>query len=250
MTDVLDDTVDTPTAATADTSERALTLPSGNSLVLRDWSGLTRGDKRTVLAGLRRAQNSNETIFDLNTGLLRLLVTSWTYQLPLPNVAAGSLDMLPWADDSAIQDALEPVRTTLFPTAATTTTLTPGATVNLPSGAWVTLRDWRDLNRGDKRGVISGCAPETYGFDLNTGLLRLLVANWSYPLPLPKDEKRTQDDENPSSLDQLPWGDDATLAAALTDVKRALFPAPAPATPEEQKQQEEDPTSPTTGDGE
>jgi hypothetical protein len=185
------------------------------------------------------ATNNASTVFDINSGLLQLLVTGWTYSLPIPSVASGSLDMLPWADDSVLQTELAGMRNVLFPAVTEQPEIPPdGGTVTLPSGAWVKLRDWRQLNRGDKRTVLANIDPAMFGFDLNTGLLTLLIDNWSYTLPKPSTD--------PASLLTIPWADDAGLAAALTTVRRALFP-PQPATPEQQEAQEQDPTSPTTG---
>jgi hypothetical protein len=230
------------TLETVDTGERSITLPSGNTVSLREWGSLTRGDKRTVLAAVHGATNNASTLLDITSGLLHLLVTGWTYNLPLPSVASGSLDMLPWADDSVLQAELAGMRNVLFPGATEQPEIPPdGATVNLPSGAWVKLRDWRQLNRGDKRTVLAHIDPDMFGFDLNTGLLALLIDNWSYTLPKPSSD--------PATLLAIPWADDAVLAAALTTVRRALFP-PQPATAEQQQVQEQDPTSPTTGAGE
>ena len=240
----------TDTEATAvDTGERTIALPSGNSVTLREWGSLTRGDKRAMLESVRRDQQGSEYRFDQSTGLLKLLVAGWTYQLPLPSVAAGSLDMLPWADDSVLQSAIDPIRDALLSgdtTEAPPDLTEPGPrTVNLPSGNWITLRDWRELTRADKRVVfaeIKGGPGQTSGYDLTNGLLKLLITNWSYGPPIPS---AAAPDLDVQPLDALPWGDDPALDAALAPVRRALFP-PTPSTPAQQAAAEADPTSPTT----
>lgn len=239
---------DTPAV---DTGERTVTLPSGNTVTLRGWGSLTRGDKRAVLESIRRDQQGSEYRFDQATGLLKLLISGWTYPLPLPSVAAGSLDMLPWADDSVLQDAVDPIRSALMDVAAGDAAAAaevgePGQrTVHTPSGHWVTLRDWRDLSRADKRVVfaeIKASDGQTGGHDLANGLFKLLIVNWSYDLTLPSSASADLDVQ---PLDALPWADDRALDAALIPVRRALFP-PAPASQAQQDAQEADPTSPTT----
>jgi hypothetical protein len=116
-------------------------------------------------------------------------------------------------------------------------------TIHTPSGNWITLRDWRQLLRGDKRRVIAQIQDGngfTQGHDITSGLLILLAENWSYQLPLPKVSS--------GSLDLLPLEDDAALAEAVAPARRAIFP-PAAATPAQEQEQKDDDASPTTGDG-
>lgn len=231
-----------------DTAERTIALPSGHHVTLADWGSLTRGDKRRVLELCPRRADGDTTGFELATGLLTLLITHWDFDLPLPNMARDALDRLSWADDGVLQQAVDPIRTALFPPLAdgdaASGPLAADGTVRTPSDNWITLRDWHELTRGDKRTVFSAIKPSdgtTSGYDLDNGLLTVLVTNWSYDVPLPTRDA--------GALDQLPWGDDKALRDAVTAAKRALFPPALPSTPEEVRAQEADPTSPTTGAG-
>lgn len=236
--------------AAIDTAERTITLPSGHHVTLGEWGSLTRGHKRAVLEHCPRREDGGTSAFETCTGLLTLLITYWDFDLPLPSAAPDALDRLSWADDGVLQSAVEPIRKALFRSAsdegAQADASTGAATVHTPSGAWIALRDWHELNRGDKRTVYSAIRPgdgTTAGHDLTTGLLSLLVTNWSYPLALPNAHG------GEDSLEQLPWGDDLALQAGLAPARRALFPPALPKTPEEIKAQEGDPTSPTAGAG-
>ncbi len=53
---------------------------------------------------------------DMVNGLLRVLVIDWSYDLPIPSLSPGSLDLLPLEDDDALTEAIEPIRLMLFPT--------------------------------------------------------------------------------------------------------------------------------------
>lgn len=235
-----------PTAL--DTAERTIALPSGHHVTLAAWGNLTRGDKRRVLELCPKRPDGETTGFDLTTGLLTLLIAHWTFDLPLPSVAGDALDRLSWGDDGVLQQAIASAKAALFPAAAETANATDplaaGGTVHTPSGHWITLRDWHELTRGDKRLVFAAIKPSdgtTAGHDLDNGLLTVLVSNWAYDLPLPSRDA--------DSLELLPWGDDTVLRGALAGARRALFPPALPDTPEQVRAQEADPTSPTTGAG-
>lgn len=108
----------------------------------------------------------------------------------------------------------------------------------MPSGAWIEIRDWRELRRGDKKKALSQVADldrqveATYA--VADQLLSLLITSWSYPgMQIPSI--------NPDALDQLPFEDDVALMQAVQPAIRALMGRPAEPTEE----QVEDPASPT-----
>jgi hypothetical protein len=90
----------------------------------------------------------------------------------------------------------------------------------LPSGAWVQFRDPHTLRRGDKQKAMRAIKdPEdamSAGLDLVNGLLRVLIIDWSYDLPIPS--------ESPQSLDLLPLEDDDALTEAVEPIRLVLFP--------------------------
>jgi len=92
--------------------------------------------------------------------------------------------------------------------------------IKLPSGAWVQLRDPHTLRRGDRQKVLRQVQDTendmAMGLDMINGLLRVLVIDWSYDLPLP--------DKSPESLDLLPLEDDDALSEAIEPIRKLIFP--------------------------
>ncbi|MFE5140306.1 hypothetical protein ACFRDV_21960 [Streptomyces fagopyri] len=113
--------------------------------------------------------------------------------------------------------------------------------LNLPSGAWVELRDPNELRRGDKKRALK-MVPISEDLDLSLGtqadmadgVLAVMIAAWSYDLPLPV---------TPASLDHLPMEDGNALEelAPIKAAHKLLFPDAPAKTPE----QVADPMSPT-----
>jgi hypothetical protein len=92
--------------------------------------------------------------------------------------------------------------------------------IKLPSGAWIQLRDAHTLRRGDRQRVLRTVQNTDNdmgaGLDIINGLLRVLVIDWSYALPLPG--------ESPDSLDLLPLEDDDAITEAIEPIRKMLFP--------------------------
>ncbi|MEU8968168.1 hypothetical protein AB0D11_02635 [Streptomyces monashensis] len=92
--------------------------------------------------------------------------------------------------------------------------------IKLPSGAWIQLKDPHTLRRGDRQAVLRAVQdPESTmaaGLDMVNGLLKVLVIDWSYSLPIPS--------ESPGSLDLLPLEDDDALTEAIEPIRKMLFP--------------------------
>jgi hypothetical protein len=92
--------------------------------------------------------------------------------------------------------------------------------IKLPSGAWIQIRDAHTLRRGDRQKVLRSVTDTdndmVAGLDMINGLLRVLVIDWSYDLPLPG--------ESPESLDLLPIEDDDALTEAIEPIRKMLFP--------------------------
>lgn len=92
-----------------------ITLPSGAWVELRDPSTLLRGDKKKVMRGVEDFDRELAVIYDLTDGLLQVLVTAWSYALPLPSESPASLELLPLADDERLMEITEAARNLLFP---------------------------------------------------------------------------------------------------------------------------------------
>jgi hypothetical protein len=63
----------------------------------------------------------------------------------------------------------------------------------LPSGAWVEIRDYRELTGRDVKKVIASVTGRgaQYWVDQRAALLEILVENWSYAFALPASSAAT-----------------------------------------------------------
>ena len=78
-----------------------ITLPSGNTVVLRDPSTLRVKDRKKVVA----AANNQEGLLQamsMTDGLIAVLVESWSFDLIIPSIHIASLDELTMPDYDAI----------------------------------------------------------------------------------------------------------------------------------------------------
>jgi hypothetical protein len=83
-------------------------MPSGNWIELRDWHDLRRGDKKRAMSAITDTTRLIATTYEMTDALLALLVTNWSYQLPIPSVSPQSIDLLPIEDDDALLKLVEP----------------------------------------------------------------------------------------------------------------------------------------------
>jgi hypothetical protein len=86
-------------------SER-VSLPSGAWVELRDPATLRRGDKKRALKLVpidEDVELSLGTALELSDGVLVVMITAWSYDLPLP-VTLESLALLPMADGDALEE--------------------------------------------------------------------------------------------------------------------------------------------------
>ena len=78
-----------------------ITLPSGNTVVLRDPSTLRVKDRKKVVA----AANNQEGLLQamsMTDGLIAVLIESWSFDLIIPSIHIASLDELTMPDYDAI----------------------------------------------------------------------------------------------------------------------------------------------------
>lgn len=102
----------------------------------------------------------------------------------------------------------------------TLTTVPDGAHL-MPSGNWVTLRDPRELTRGDKKQLVrqanrEGLSAIDSGYEVYEQLMAKLVTGWSYPFPLPSEQTE--------SLDAIPVEDDNAMSDLIEPARQLLFP--------------------------
>jgi hypothetical protein len=113
-------------------------------------------------------------------------------------------------------------------------------------GAWVELRDPRELKSGDKKRVLRSITDTdtkmAAGIDMSDGLIAMLVTNWQLPSPLPLPS------QDPAVLDMLEIPDYDKLTELIEPARELLFPGSPgieDASPEEQAKAVADPASPT-----
>ncbi|AEW92932.1 MULTISPECIES: hypothetical protein [Streptomycetaceae] len=110
------------------------TLPSGAWVELRDWRELRRGDKKRALSDVTDTTRPVAAGYELADALLTILITAWSYQLPLPSASPESLDLLPIEDDQPLMDLVLPAIQGLVPTSVDTEDADP-ASPSVPSAA-------------------------------------------------------------------------------------------------------------------
>ena len=98
---------------------KVITLPSGNTVTLRDPSTLRVEDRKKVF----QAANGQEGILQAMSmvdGLIAVLVEAWSFDLILPSVHLASIDELTMADYDALAVHVSEAQDALFPSLAQT----------------------------------------------------------------------------------------------------------------------------------
>lgn len=98
-----------------------VSLPSGGWIELRDPRQLRRGDKNRIMRSVAvdpKTPNAGVAI-DMTEGVARILITAWQIpylpDAPIPATLPAILDELELADSAALDAALVPAVTLLFP---------------------------------------------------------------------------------------------------------------------------------------
>ncbi|MEV5472737.1 hypothetical protein ACIRH0_04170 [Streptomyces sp. NPDC093675] len=96
-----------------------ITLPSGAWVELRDPATLRRGDKKTALRMVPISEDAELTLatqLEMSDGVFAVMITGWSYDLPLP-VTAASLELLPMEDGAALEEhpSIEAAHKLIFP---------------------------------------------------------------------------------------------------------------------------------------
>lgn len=93
---------------------KVITLPSGNTVTLRDPSTLRVKDRKKVVA----AANGEEGLLQamsMMDGLMSILIESWSFDLIIPSVMLKSLDELTMPDYDAIAVEVGNLQAKVFP---------------------------------------------------------------------------------------------------------------------------------------
>ena len=98
---------------------KTITVPSGNTVTLRDPSELRVKDRTKVLAAAQGQEGLLQTMSMLD-GLMAVLISAWSFDLIIPSVVLSSLGELTMADYDAIAAEVSKAQESLFPTLAQT----------------------------------------------------------------------------------------------------------------------------------
>jgi len=93
---------------------KVITLPSGNTVTLRDPSTLRVKDRKKVIAAAANQEGLLQAL-SMVDGLIAVLVESWSFDLIIPSVHIASLDELEMPDYDAIAAEVNAVQSAIFP---------------------------------------------------------------------------------------------------------------------------------------
>ena len=94
---------------------KEITLPSGHTVKLRDFSALLKKDRDKVAEIASHAETELMQQLALQDGLIAVCVLEWSYDLIPPSIRLASLGDLTPADADALALACAPAAEYLFP---------------------------------------------------------------------------------------------------------------------------------------
>jgi hypothetical protein len=92
---------------------KTITLPSGNTVVLRDPSTLRVKDRKKVVAAANNQEGFLQAM-SMTDGLIAVLVESWSFDLIIPSIHIASLDELTMPDYDAIAIEASKAQSVIF----------------------------------------------------------------------------------------------------------------------------------------
>lgn len=94
---------------------KKVTLPSGNTVTLKDPKSLRVGDRKKILKAVGEQDTAIAQGLTMIDGLIAMLIEEWSFDLMIPSVKLDSLDQLDIADYDALSQEAESARAVLFP---------------------------------------------------------------------------------------------------------------------------------------
>ena len=91
-----------------------ISLPSGNTVVLRDPTTLTHGDRKKMFAAASNQEGLLQNLSMID-GLIAILIKEWTFDMIIPSIHLASLDKLSIADYDALAKAAQDAQNVVFP---------------------------------------------------------------------------------------------------------------------------------------
>jgi hypothetical protein len=92
---------------------KSITLPSGNTAVLRDPSTLRVKDRKKVVAAASGQEGLLQAM-SMTDGLIAVLVESWSFDLIIPSIHIASLDELTMPDYDALALEASKAQSSIF----------------------------------------------------------------------------------------------------------------------------------------
>lgn len=102
------------------TMSQKITLPSGATATLKDFSLLKVKDRKAVLKSTEVEGGDLTKSMALQDALISMLVEEWSFDLPIPNASIDSLGELTPGDFDALIEATKDAQKSLFPNIADT----------------------------------------------------------------------------------------------------------------------------------
>ena len=93
---------------------KTITLPSGNSVVMRDPSTLKHKDRKKMFAAANNQEGLLQTL-SMVDGLIAILVESWSFDMIIPSIHLASLDELSLADYDALAAEAQKAQEKIYP---------------------------------------------------------------------------------------------------------------------------------------
>ena len=100
-------------------AEKVITLPSGNTVTLRDPKELKVKDRRKVLESASKHEGLIQALTIVD-GLIAILIKEWSFEFPPPFVKIASLGELTMPDYDTLAEEAGKAQDILFPKLAET----------------------------------------------------------------------------------------------------------------------------------
>lgn len=97
-----------------------ITLPSGNTVKLRDPSTLKVGDRKKVIKATDKQDGDLSKAMALGDALIAMLIEDWSFNMMIPSIKMDNLDELSMSDYDALTEATKDAQGYLFPSLADT----------------------------------------------------------------------------------------------------------------------------------
>lgn len=100
--------------------KKTVTLPSGNTVVLKDPGTLRVKDRKKVIKASDAEGGDLSKALALGDALIAMMIESWSFEYILPSISISSLDELEMKDYDALVEATKDAQKALFPSLADT----------------------------------------------------------------------------------------------------------------------------------